>query len=143
MEEKYNSLKIAEQGARISIIAYIVLALLKLGIGHLSNSKALTADGLNNTTDIVASLAVLIGLKISRKPADDDHYYGHFRAETIASLIASLIMIAVGIDVLYNAVKSIVFKAKTPDLIAAIVAIICAVVIYIVYRYNKNCYSNK
>ncbi|APQ96541.1 cation diffusion facilitator family transporter [Clostridium botulinum] len=139
MEEKYNSLKIAEQGARISIIAYIILALLKLGIGHLSNSKALTADGLNNTTDIVASLAVLIGLKISRKPADDDHYYGHFRAETIASLIASLIMIAVGIDVLYNAVKSIVFfKAKTPDLTAAIVAIICAVVIYIVYRYNKK-----
>lgn len=48
-------------------------------------------------------------------------------------------MIAVGIDVLYNAVKSIVFfKAKTPDLTAAIVAIICAVVIYIVYRYNKK-----
>lgn len=63
MEEKYNGLKIAEKGARISIIAYIVLALLKLGIGHLSSSKALTADGLNNTTDIVASLAVLIGLK--------------------------------------------------------------------------------
>ncbi|WP_434295766.1 cation transporter, partial [Clostridium botulinum] len=61
MEEKYNGLKIAEKGARISIIAYIVLALLKLGIGHLSSSKALTADGLNNTTDIVASLAVLIG----------------------------------------------------------------------------------
>ena len=139
MEEKYNDLKLAERGARISIIAYIVLSLLKLGIGYLSSSKALTADGLNNTTDIVASLAVLIGLKISRKPADDDHLYGHFRAETIASLIASLIMIAVGIDVLYNAAQSIIFfKAQAPDLIAAIVGIICAVAIYFVYRYNKK-----
>ena len=67
MEEKYNNLKIAERGARISIIAYIFLAALKLGIGYLSNSKGLAADGLNNTTDIVSSLAVLIGLKISRK----------------------------------------------------------------------------
>jgi len=139
MEEKYNNLKIAERGARISILAYIVLAALKLGIGYLSNSKGLTADGLNNTTDIVSSLAVLIGLKISRKPADDDHLYGHFRAETMASLIASLIMIAVGLDVLYNAANSIIFfKAQVPDLNAALVGIVCAVAIYFVYRYNKK-----
>lgn len=139
MEEKYKGLKLAERGARISILAYIVLASLKLGVGYLSGSKALTADGLNNTTDIVASLAVLIGLKISRKPADDDHLYGHFRAETIASLIASLIMIAVGMDVLYKAARSIFFfKAQVPDLNAALVGIICAGAIYFVYRYNKK-----
>ncbi|MBX4267832.1 cation diffusion facilitator family transporter [Clostridium estertheticum] len=139
MEEKYNNLKTAERGARISIIAYIVLSALKLGIGYLSSSKGLTADGLNNTTDIVSSLAVLIGLKISRKPADDDHLYGHFRAETMASLIASLIMIVVGLDVLYNAANSIIFfKAQVPDLRAAIVGIVCAVAIYFVYRYNKK-----
>lgn len=114
MEEKYDGLKLAERGARISIIAYIVLSFLKLGIGYWSNSKALTADGLNNTTDIIASIAVLIGLRISRKPADEQHLYGHFRAETIASLIASLIMIAVGIDVLYNTVNSIIFLEHKP-----------------------------
>jgi cation diffusion facilitator family transporter len=139
MEEKYNGLKLAERGARVSIIAYIVLSLLKLVIGYLSHSKALMADGLNNATDIIASLAVLIGLKISRKPADDNHRYGHFRAETIASLIASLIMIAVGINVLYNAVQTIIFfKAQAPDLIAALVGVICATIIYVVYRYNKK-----
>ncbi|MFL0245398.1 cation diffusion facilitator family transporter [Candidatus Clostridium stratigraminis] len=139
MEEKYNGLKLAERGARVSIIAYISLSFLKLGIGYLFGSKALTADGLNNTTDIVASLAVLIGLKISRKPADDDHPYGHFRAETIASLIASLIMIAVGLDVLFNAAHSIIyFKAQAPDLISAAVAVFCAAIIYCVYRYNKK-----
>lgn len=139
MEEKYNDLKLAEKGARVSIIAYISLSLIKLAIGYISGSKALTADGLNNTTDIIASVAVLIGLKISRKPADDDHPYGHFRAETVSSLIASLIMIGVGLDVLYNAAHSIIFfKAQAPDLIAAGVAVFCAAVIYFVYRYNKK-----
>lgn len=139
MEEKYNGLKLAERGARLSIIAYIILSLLKLGVGYISGSQALTADGLNNTTDIVASLAVLIGLRIARKPADENHSYGHFRAETIASLVASLIMIAVGLDVLYNAVLGIIFfKAKAPDLIAGVAGIVCAAAIYVVYRYNKK-----
>ena len=139
MEKKYNGIKLAERGAFISIIAYVLLALLKLGSGYFFSSKALMADGLNNTTDIVASLAVLIGLKISRKPADDDHLYGHFRAETIASLVSSLIMIAVGIEVLYKAAESIIFfKAQAPEIISAIVGIICAAAIYLVYRYNKK-----
>lgn len=139
MEKRYNGLKLAERGAFISIIAYIVLASLKLGSGYYFKSAALIADGLNNTTDIVASLAVLIGFKISRKPADEDHLYGHFRAETIASLISSLIMIAVGLDVLYNAAHSIIFfHAQAPDLIAASVGILCAIAIYFVYRYNKK-----
>jgi cation diffusion facilitator family transporter len=139
MDSRYDNLKIAERGARVSIIAYIALSLLKLGIGYLAQSKALSADGLNNTTDIIASVAVLVGLKISRKPADDDHAYGHFRAETIASLVASMIMLAVGIDVLYNAAHSVLFfKAEAPDLISAAVAILGAVVIYIVYRHNKR-----
>lgn len=139
MHERYNELKLAEKGARISILAYIVLAILKVGVGYMSASKALIADGLNNTTDILASFAVLVGLKISRKPADDNHLYGHFRAETIASLIASLIMIAVGINVFYQAIYDFIFaKAEAPDLIAAVVGIVCAIIIYIVYRYNKK-----
>ncbi len=60
----------------------------------------LKADGLNNTTDIIASIAVLIGLRISQKPPDFNHQYGHLRAETIASLVASFIMMVVGLQVL-------------------------------------------
>ena len=91
------------------------------------------------STDILATLAVIIGLKIARKPADKDHAYGHFRAETVASMIASFIMIAVGIDVLYKAILATVyFKPKAPDLISAYTAIACAILIFFVYRYNKK-----
>lgn len=138
-DERYNNLKLAEKGARISLIAYIILSAAKLGVGYFAGSKALFADGLNNSTDILSTLAVLIGLKIARKPADEDHAYGHFRAETIASLVASLIMVAVGVDVLYKAViATVYFQPKAPDLISAYVAIACAVVIFFVYRYNKK-----
>ena len=80
---------------------------MKLVIGYLFHSEALQADGLNNTTDIVASAAVFIGLRISQKPPDEDHPYGHFRAETVASLIASIIMMLVGMQVLFSAAQSI------------------------------------
>ena len=137
MEEKYDHLKLAQRGAIISIMAYIALSFIKLGIGYFAGSKALFADGLNNSTDILASLAVLIGLKIASKPADDEHAYGHFRAETIASLVASLIMIAVGLQVLYTAVlDTVYFKEEAPDMVSAITALFCALGIYLVYRYN-------
>lgn len=137
MEEQYNNLKIGERGAWVSIIAYLTLSALKLIIGYLSNSEALMADGLNNTTDIIVSVAVLIGLRFSRKPPDEDHPYGHWRAETIASLMASFIMMVVGMQVLYNAGRSIVdFRAETPDALAAWTAVGCALVMYGVYRFN-------
>ncbi|WP_068775677.1 cation diffusion facilitator family transporter [Paenibacillus sp. FJAT-26967] len=135
--EAYNELKEGERGAWTSIIAYIALSALKLWIGYTAGSSALTADGLNNTTDLVASIAVLIGLRISRRPPDKDHPYGHFRAETVAALVASFIMFAVGIQVFIGAVRS--FGApviETPDMIAAWTALACAAVMYGVYLYN-------
>ena len=66
-QQKYNDLKLGERGAIISIIAYICLSALKLMVADLSNSEALKADGLNNTTDIIASIAVLIGLILPQR----------------------------------------------------------------------------
>lgn len=138
-QEKYDQLKLGERGALISIIAYILLSIIKFLIGTTAESEALRADGLNNATDIVASVAVLIGLRYSRKPADQDHPYGHWKAESVASLLASFIMMVVGIQVLYNAIQS-VFDGKTqaPDLISAWTGIGAAIVMYLVYRYNKK-----
>ena len=138
-ERKYQDLKLGESGAIISIIAYICLSCLKLFIGFNSNSEALKADGLNNTTDIIASIAVLIGLKISQRPPDSDHAYGHRKSEAIGSLVASFIMFAVGTQVLIEAVSSILKGGRTaPDMIAGYVGIFSGCVMYFVYRHNKK-----
>jgi len=70
--ENYNDIKQGEKGAWLSIVAYICLSAIKLFIGTIAGSQALLADGLNNSTDIIASIAVLIGLKISRRPPVQD-----------------------------------------------------------------------
>ena len=138
-QEKYNNLKLGERGAIISITAYIFLAITKIAFAYASGSAALMADGLNNTTDILASVAVLIGLRISRKPPDKEHRYGHWKSETIASLVASFIMLVVGIQVLSDAVTSIFHGEKeSPDIMAAYVGIFAALIMYFVYRYNKK-----
>lgn len=137
MEDYNNNLKLGEKGAWVGIIAYLVLSILKLAVGSLSGSEALLADGLNNSTDIVASIAVLIGLRISRKPPDRNHRYGHYRAETVAALIASFIMMTVGLQVIVQAVSAC-FKPsiQSPDLISAWTALLCAFAMWLIYRYN-------
>ena len=138
-EQKYKDLKLGERGAIISIIAYICLSVIKLVVGYMSDSTALKADGLNNTTDIIASIAVLVGLRLAQRPPDKDHGYGHWKSETIASMIASFIMVAVGIQVLVDAVTSMLEGGKeSPDIIAAYVGVFSAIAMYFVYRYNKK-----
>ncbi len=138
-EQKYHNLKLGERGAIVSIFAYICLSIMKIGIGYMSNSAALKADGLNNTTDIIASIAVLIGLKLSQRPADEDHGYGHWKSESIASMVASFIMMAVGLSVLLNTVTSLSQgRTESPDMIATWVGVFSAIVMYFVYQYNKK-----
>ncbi|MBC1399996.1 cation diffusion facilitator family transporter [Listeria booriae] len=137
--ENYDDLRKGERGAWLSIIAYIFLAALKIVVGIVGNSDALQADGLNNTTDIVASVALLIGLKISRIPPDEDHLYGHRRTETISSLIASFIMFLVGIEVVWRAIVAFWNQAfVTPSMLTAIVALFSGIVMYVVYLINNN-----
>ncbi|AND42928.1 MAG: cation diffusion facilitator family transporter [Bacillota bacterium] len=135
MEE--NEVKKGEKGAWISISAYILLSIIKLIMGNLGNSEALKADGLNNLTDVIASVAVLIGLRISQKPADENHKYGHLRAETIASLVASLIMLTVGLQVVIDSFRNLYNPVEErPDLYTGAVALFSSLFMYLVYRYN-------
>ncbi len=106
MEERYSELREGERGAIVSLVSYIILAILKLTIGIYAGSVALRADGFNNVTDIIVSIAVLIGLRVSQKPPDKNHPYGHWKAETVAALIASFIIMVVGIQVLIDAFGS-------------------------------------
>ncbi|URN94879.1 MAG: cation diffusion facilitator family transporter [Candidatus Pristimantibacillus lignocellulolyticus] len=136
---QYEEIKEGEKGAWISIASYLVLSSIKLMIGYTFLSGALVADGYNNLTDIIASIAVLIGLKISQKPPDEDHPYGHFRAETIAALVASFIMATVGIQVLIDAIRTMVKgEYHTPNILTAWVAIGAAIVMVAVYMYNNR-----
>ncbi|RRJ62019.1 cation transporter [Paenibacillus oralis] len=139
MVDIYEDIRKGERGAWVSIAAYLVLSAFKLSSGFYFASSALLADGFNNLTDIVASVAVLIGLKISQKPPDSDHAYGHFRAETIAALVASFIMAMVGIQVIVDAVRALAAGKQTePDVRSALIALVCAAAMGGVYWFNRR-----
>lgn len=134
-----DNLKKGEKGAWISIVTYLFLATVKLIIAYAGNSDALRADGLNNTTDVVASIAILVGLKISRKPPDSDHHYGHYRAETIAALFAAFIMITVGLQVILETFQKLLSDSTVhPNMLTAWTALGGAVILFFVYSFNRR-----
>lgn len=138
MEKQIANLKRAQKGVIVSTVAYIIQTVIKLTVGIISGSQALVADGLHNLTDILSSIAIIIGIRISMKPKDDGHPYGHLRAETVASQIVSILMIIIGVKVMFEAARSITSSKDSPEIIAAVVALLCSVMMFFVYRYSSN-----
>ncbi|MFO8068389.1 MAG: cation diffusion facilitator family transporter [Alkalibacterium sp.] len=137
MKSQIKRVRIAEQGAKVSIGVYVILAVVKIAVGFFLRSTSLSADGLNNLTDVLSSVTVLVGLRTARIPADHNHPYGHWKAEPIASLITSFIMLFVGFQVFQNSlVRLYSGELVPPNRLAAIVAIVSAVVLLFLYRYN-------
>ncbi|MFD0867999.1 Ferrous-iron efflux pump FieF [Chlamydia abortus] len=81
--------------AWISLISNALLTVIKLAVGWLFHSQVLVADGVHNAGDLIASAAALGSMRISNRPADKDHPYGHGKAEVIgAGLVAIILAIA-------------------------------------------------
>ncbi|MFZ5826836.1 MAG: cation diffusion facilitator family transporter [Bacillota bacterium] len=136
---KRSSFELSQKGAWISISTYTMLTAAKLAVGFLSGSQAITADGLNNATDVLGSIAVLYGLKIAQRPADDDHRYGHERAEGVAALVVATIMGLVSIQVGLSAIQAIFAPAReAPAAWSAWVALGAAAVMLAVYAHNLS-----
>ncbi len=132
-----NNLRIAQRGAYISLVTYIILSILKYVVGTTYNSAALKADSLNNLTDIFVSVAVLVGLKISVKPADKNHPYGHMKTENITTLIVSFIIMFVGIEVISsNIPKLIQGDYSEPSTLTIWVSFISGIIMILVYLFN-------
>ena len=139
MNNPSKNLKLAEQGAILAIITYIILSTAKIIAGSTLGSSSLIADGFNNISDIVANIAVLIGLRMARKPADLDHKFGHWKMEDLASLVTSFIMFFVGLDVLVDTIQKIIAnKNTTIDPLGATVGLISSIIMIGVYFYNKK-----
>lgn len=95
------------------IITNLILVVIKVIIGLLSASISIIADAINNLSDMGSSLLTIIGFKISSKPADKDHPYGHQRVEYIISLIIAMIIAFVGLELLTTSIDKII----NPDVI--------------------------
>lgn len=96
----------------VGIIFNVFLFVIKLIAGLLSGSVAIIADSINNLSDASSSVISLIGFKLSSKPADADHPYGHGRYEYISALIVACLIIAIGIEVFRTSVDKIIHPTE-------------------------------
>lgn len=92
-----------EKIASISILANVVLAGGKILVGIFSGSAAVLAEGVHSFMDIFSSAIGFLGIKISKKPSDKKHPYGHYKFEVLAGAIITIILLATGLGIVYEA----------------------------------------
>ena len=131
--------KIAVRVSRVSIIANLVLSVLKLLAGILAHSSAMVSDAVHSASDVFSTLIVIIGFKLSGRKADKDHQYGHERMECVASIVLAVILFMTGIEIGRSAAVAIIGNdaAKAaPGAAALIAAVVSIVVKELMYRYT-------
>lgn len=124
-----QSKKYIRQEGWISIILNLVLFGLKYWAGIVTGSLALIADAWHTLTDSISSVIVLIGGKISRKPADDDHPFGHGRAEHISAIIIGVLLAIIAFDFVIGAIEKFRTHEQTHYGTIAIVVTIVSIVL--------------
>lgn len=126
--EKDVRFKKAEFAAMVGVVGNIILAALKWSIGIYANSKALVADAVHSASDVAGSLAVYVGLRAAKQPPDEDHPYGHGKAESIAAIIVAVLLLVVGVEIGRSSIESF-FKPIEPPKSIAIAAVVVSIIV--------------
>ena len=113
----------------VGILANLFLAAFKLLAGILSGSIAITADAVNNLSDVGSQVVSLISFKISAKPADRDHPFGHARIEYVASMIVSFLIFLVGVELLKESVTQILHPSETDFSVTVLIILSVSVIV--------------
>ncbi|MDV2884551.1 cation diffusion facilitator family transporter [Alkalihalophilus pseudofirmus] len=133
-----SNFKQAETATWIGIIVNALLAIIKGVAGWLTGSRALIADAAHSASDIAGSFAALFGLRTAQKPPDEDHPYGHGKAENIATIIVAILLIIVGVEIAFSSAKGFLGEApsSSPGWIALIVILFSIGVKEVMFQYK-------
>ena len=91
----------------VGLVANFFLAAFKTTIGIMGHSPALLADGINSTSDVAYGIVVSVFIKLSSKPPDEDHPYGHSQMESIAALVVGAVVITTAIAIFWNSINNV------------------------------------
>jgi len=139
-KELYRS----QEARKITLVGFwvnAVLTVFKVLAGIIGNSGAMIADGVHSLSDFLTDIVVLIGFKLTEKPEDDCHNYGHDKYETLATVIISIFLAIVGFEILKSGIVNIITVIKgsmlpKPGVIALVAAAISIVVKELLYQYT-------
>ena len=127
--------KTPEKIMYIGLAINIVLFVSKLWVSYESKSQAMIADAFNNLSDLLATIIMIVGVKLAAKPADRHHPYGHERYELIGGFLVSILMLYLGIDLIRSSLFS---QSSVPTskylLIIVLVSIVLKSVLWFLYH---------
>ena len=136
-----NDLQYKNNVTKVSLVSMTVnvfLTVFKLAAGVLGHSGAMISDAIHSSTDVLGSLIVIIGVRISVKEADKEHPYGHERLECIASLMLSFLLLLAGFEIIKSAALNVFSGRVTtvPGLIALVAAVVSIALKEGMYHYT-------
>lgn len=125
-----------------TIILNVMLSIFKFVSGIVSSSGAMISDAVHSASDVLSTVIVIIGVKISGKESDQKHPYGHERLECVAALILAVILAVTGFCIGINGIQKIISVNKTelrpPDILALIAAFVSIIVKEGMYWYTRK-----
>ncbi|BFT69044.1 cation diffusion facilitator family transporter [Paenibacillus sp. P36] len=122
----------------ISLASNIVLTAIKIIVGLLFNSQVLIADGIHNAGDVIATATAYSSMRVSSKPADVDHPYGHGKAEVLGAFIVAIILAGAAVYIGYHSIHALFEPAGEAHVIAFIAAVISLIWKQILYVYTMR-----
>ena len=137
MENNVDRSKVGNKASAVAIFGNIVLTVFNFVVGTISGSSALVAESAHTLSDVLTSIIAFVGFKIGMKPADEDHQYGHGRAEPLVGLVIVVFLLVVAYEIL----SGVYFKFTSgavlvaPEMIAAVMAVIGIIVNLIMTTY--------
>lgn len=140
--ENKDQQKVAMKVSGVSITVNVVLSLFKLLAGILAHSGAMLSDAVHSASDVVSTIVVIIGVKLSGKKSDAEHQYGHERLECVSAIILAGLLFATGVGIGMSGIKSILAgsegqKIMEPGLLALAAAVISIVAKEWMFWYTK------
>ena len=126
----------------VGIIVNVLLSLSKISVGVIFNSISVMADGVNNLSDAGSFVISLIGFKMSGKPADEDHPFGHARIEYLTGLVLGFVILLVGIELIKSSINKIINPEPTmySTLMIVVLVISIAAKLWLSFFYGEFAY---
>jgi cation diffusion facilitator family transporter len=125
----------------LSILVNLLLTAGKLAAGLLARSGAMISDAVHSASDVFSTLIVMIGVKLSGKESDREHPYGHERMECVAAILLSGILLATGLLIGYQGIRSILSEREelqSPGILAAVAAGVSILTKELLFHYVRH-----
>ncbi|WP_455493655.1 cation diffusion facilitator family transporter [Eubacterium sp.] len=137
-KKKFDREAFAVMSGGVGIICNILLAVFKFIVGKLSGSISITADALNNLSDVASNGVTIVGARLSKKPVDKEHPFGHGRMEYISALAVSALILIMGFELAKSSVQKIINPEELNFSFAYIIILGASILVKLWMAYFNN-----